>query len=75
MRVMRDGCRSFGRRCFQVASSYEPDIPQSTNARVGRVGRRASQISKVVNIDQIFGEEVCILLAQAVSVISKTKWK
>ena len=55
--------------------SYEPDIPQSTNARVGRVGRRASQISKVVNIDQIFGEEVCILLAQAASVISKTKWK
>ena len=52
--------------------SYEPDIPQSTNARVGR---RASQISKVVNIDQIFGEEDCILRAQAASVISKTKWK
>src|ERR1700722_6530992 len=29
--------RSFGRRCFQVASSYEPDIRQSTNGPVCRL--------------------------------------
>jgi hypothetical protein len=36
---------------------------------------QAGQILKVVNIDQIFGEEVCMLLAQAASVISMAKWK